>query len=173
MQVSSSLEHFTIHIFLYSVINIWSRWKTWWLFKRYSSIENFSLPCSLRTSWWSFWKSVQMVCGRPSDTSSSLTSTNWSSQSMKSAGTLRWEAARSRPLHTAFPSSTCSNCYGRVGRLFPPFTQKLAHLYDTLHRAYSKVTEVMHTGKRLLGTYFRVAFFGQVSSVLLGEYFEY
>ena len=41
--------------------------------------------------------------------------------------------------------------------------QKLAHLYDTLHRAYSKVTEVMHTGKRLLGTYFRVAFFGQVS----------
>lgn len=40
--------------------------------------------------------------------------------------------------------------------------QKLAHLYDTLHRAYSKVTEVMHTGKRLLGTFFRVAFFGQV-----------
>uniref|UniRef100_A0A8C4I6X9 Dedicator of cytokinesis 9 n=1 Tax=Dicentrarchus labrax TaxID=13489 RepID=A0A8C4I6X9_DICLA len=39
--------------------------------------------------------------------------------------------------------------------------EKLAHLYDTLHRAYSKVTEVMHTGKRLLGTYFRVAFFGQ------------
>lgn len=47
--------------------------------------------------------------------------------------------------------------------------QKLAHLYDTLHRAYSKVTEVMHTGKRLLGTYFRVAFFGQVSSVPLEE----
>lgn len=45
--------------------------------------------------------------------------------------------------------------------------QKLAHLYDTLHRAYSKVTEVMHTGKRLLGTYFRVAFFGQVSSALV------
>ncbi|KAM9486349.1 dedicator of cytokinesis protein 9 isoform 2-T2 [Clarias gariepinus] len=39
--------------------------------------------------------------------------------------------------------------------------EKLAHLYETLHRAYSKVTEVMHTGKRLLGTYFRVAFFGQ------------
>uniref|UniRef100_A0A8D0CW74 Dedicator of cytokinesis 9 n=1 Tax=Sander lucioperca TaxID=283035 RepID=A0A8D0CW74_SANLU len=39
--------------------------------------------------------------------------------------------------------------------------EKLAHLYDTLHRAYSKVTEVMHSGKRLLGTYFRVAFFGQ------------
>uniref|UniRef100_A0A672RFB0 Dedicator of cytokinesis 9 n=1 Tax=Sinocyclocheilus grahami TaxID=75366 RepID=A0A672RFB0_SINGR len=39
--------------------------------------------------------------------------------------------------------------------------ERLAHLYGTLHRAYSKVTEVMHTGKRLLGTYFRVAFFGQ------------
>ncbi|XP_030641604.1 dedicator of cytokinesis protein 9 [Chanos chanos] len=41
--------------------------------------------------------------------------------------------------------------------------EKLAHLYETLHRAYSKVTEVMHTGKRLLGTYFRVAFFGQAA----------
>ncbi|XP_020568674.1 dedicator of cytokinesis protein 9 isoform X7 [Oryzias latipes] len=41
--------------------------------------------------------------------------------------------------------------------------EKLARLYDTLHRAYSKVTEVMHTGKRLLGTYFRVAFFGQAA----------
>uniref|UniRef100_A0A3Q4M4S1 Dedicator of cytokinesis 9 n=1 Tax=Neolamprologus brichardi TaxID=32507 RepID=A0A3Q4M4S1_NEOBR len=40
--------------------------------------------------------------------------------------------------------------------------EKLAHLYDTLHRAYTKVMEVMHSGKRLLGTYFRVAFFGQV-----------
>uniref|UniRef100_A0A3P9AT17 Dedicator of cytokinesis 9b n=1 Tax=Maylandia zebra TaxID=106582 RepID=A0A3P9AT17_9CICH len=39
--------------------------------------------------------------------------------------------------------------------------EKLAHLYDTLHRAYTKVMEVMHSGKRLLGTYFRVAFFGQ------------
>nr|XP_057907975.1 dedicator of cytokinesis protein 9-like [Doryrhamphus excisus] len=39
--------------------------------------------------------------------------------------------------------------------------EKLTHLYDTLHRAYTKVLEVMHSGKRLLGTYFRVAFFGQ------------
>ncbi|XP_028427778.1 dedicator of cytokinesis protein 9 isoform X7 [Perca flavescens] len=39
--------------------------------------------------------------------------------------------------------------------------EKLTHLYDTLHRAYTKVMEVMHSGKRLLGTYFRVAFFGQ------------
>ena len=40
--------------------------------------------------------------------------------------------------------------------------QKLTHLYDTLHRAYTKVMEVMHSGRRMLGTYFRVAFFGQV-----------
>ncbi|XP_016894015.1 dedicator of cytokinesis protein 9-like isoform X3 [Cynoglossus semilaevis] len=39
--------------------------------------------------------------------------------------------------------------------------EKLSHLYDTLHRAYTKVIEVMHSGKRLLGTHFRVAFFGQ------------
>nr|XP_020441761.1 LOW QUALITY PROTEIN: dedicator of cytokinesis protein 9-like [Monopterus albus] len=39
--------------------------------------------------------------------------------------------------------------------------EKLTHLYGTLHRAYTKVMEVMHTGKRLLGTYFKVAFFGQ------------
>ncbi|XP_076872027.1 LOW QUALITY PROTEIN: dedicator of cytokinesis protein 9 [Brachyhypopomus gauderio] len=39
--------------------------------------------------------------------------------------------------------------------------EKLAHLYDRLHRAYTKVIEVMHSGKRLLGTFFRVAFFGQ------------
>ncbi|XP_069887861.1 dedicator of cytokinesis protein 9-like [Dipodomys merriami] len=41
--------------------------------------------------------------------------------------------------------------------------ERLSHLYDTLHRAYSKVTEVMHSGRRLLGTYFRVAFFGQAA----------
>ncbi|KAG7254783.1 hypothetical protein CRUP_028085 [Coryphaenoides rupestris] len=33
--------------------------------------------------------------------------------------------------------------------------EKLTHLYDTLHRAYTKVMEVMHSGKRMLGTYFR------------------
>ncbi|XP_030010516.1 dedicator of cytokinesis protein 9 isoform X8 [Sphaeramia orbicularis] len=44
--------------------------------------------------------------------------------------------------------------------------EKLTHLYDTLHRAYTKVMEVMHTGKRLLGTYFRVAFFGQAAGFL-------
>ncbi|XP_059826473.1 dedicator of cytokinesis protein 9 isoform X2 [Hypanus sabinus] len=39
--------------------------------------------------------------------------------------------------------------------------EKLAHLYETLHQAYKKIAEVMQTGKRLLGTYFRVGFFGQ------------
>lgn len=42
--------------------------------------------------------------------------------------------------------------------------QKLSRLYDTLHRAYNKIMEVTHTGRRLLGTYFRVAFYGQVTS---------
>ncbi|XP_029462556.1 dedicator of cytokinesis protein 11 isoform X7 [Rhinatrema bivittatum] len=39
--------------------------------------------------------------------------------------------------------------------------EKLTQLYRTLHGAYTKILEVMHTGKRLLGTFFRVAFYGQ------------
>ncbi|TRY94835.1 hypothetical protein DNTS_029910, partial [Danionella cerebrum] len=39
--------------------------------------------------------------------------------------------------------------------------EKLRRLYDTLQRAYAKVLEVMQSGRRLLGTYFRVAFYGQ------------
>ncbi|XP_019724229.1 dedicator of cytokinesis protein 11 isoform X2 [Hippocampus comes] len=39
--------------------------------------------------------------------------------------------------------------------------EKLSRLYNTLHRAYNKVMEVIQTGRRLLGTYFRVAFYGQ------------
>ncbi|KAJ8337721.1 hypothetical protein SKAU_G00366870 [Synaphobranchus kaupii] len=39
--------------------------------------------------------------------------------------------------------------------------EKLSRLYDTLHRAYTKVLEVIRSGRRLLGTYFRVAFYGQ------------
>ncbi|TTI92372.1 Dedicator of cytokinesis protein 9 [Bagarius yarrelli] len=48
-----------------------------------------------------------------------------------------------------------------VGMQDVHFNEKLAHLYDRLHRSYTKVIEVMHSGKRLLGTFFRVAFFGQ------------
>ncbi|XP_073399582.1 dedicator of cytokinesis protein 11 isoform X2 [Dendrobates tinctorius] len=39
--------------------------------------------------------------------------------------------------------------------------EKLTQLYRTLHNAYTKILEVMQSGKRLLGTYFRVAFYGQ------------
>uniref|UniRef100_A0A8C1I5Y8 Dedicator of cytokinesis 11 n=1 Tax=Cyprinus carpio TaxID=7962 RepID=A0A8C1I5Y8_CYPCA len=39
--------------------------------------------------------------------------------------------------------------------------EKLRRLYDTLQRAYAKILEVMQSGRRLLGTYFRVAFYGQ------------
>jgi len=39
--------------------------------------------------------------------------------------------------------------------------QKLASSYEILSRAYNKVVDVMHSGKRLLGKYFRVAFYGQ------------
>lgn len=44
--------------------------------------------------------------------------------------------------------------------------QKLTQLYRTLHGAYAKILEVMHTRKRLLGTFFRVAFYGQVSTYI-------
>ncbi|XP_034532967.1 dedicator of cytokinesis protein 11 isoform X3 [Notolabrus celidotus] len=39
--------------------------------------------------------------------------------------------------------------------------EKLSRLYETLHRAYNKIMEVTQSGRRLLGTYFRVAFYGQ------------
>uniref|UniRef100_A0A8C6W0M9 Dedicator of cytokinesis 11 n=1 Tax=Nothobranchius furzeri TaxID=105023 RepID=A0A8C6W0M9_NOTFU len=39
--------------------------------------------------------------------------------------------------------------------------EKLSRLYDTLHRAYIKIMEVIQSGRRLLGTYFRVGFYGQ------------
>ncbi|KAL3847595.1 hypothetical protein ACJMK2_018498 [Sinanodonta woodiana] len=39
--------------------------------------------------------------------------------------------------------------------------EKLSQCYETLAQSYSKVIEVMQSGKRLLGKYFRVAFFGQ------------
>ncbi|OWJ99737.1 DOCK11, partial [Cervus elaphus hippelaphus] len=39
--------------------------------------------------------------------------------------------------------------------------KKLTQVYRTLHGAYTKILEVMHTKKRLLGTFFRVAFYGQ------------
>jgi len=38
--------------------------------------------------------------------------------------------------------------------------QKIAAAYEILHRAYAKIVDVMLSGKRMLGKYFRVAFFG-------------
>ena len=57
---------------------------------------------------------------------------------------------------------------GELYRLIIPMHERkhsyeaLAQCYQTLAQACSKVVEVMHTGKRLLGRYYRVAFFGQV-----------
>lgn len=45
-------------------------------------------------------------------------------------------------------------------------SQRLSNAYESLAKAYKKVVEVMGTGKRLLGKYFRVAFFGQVTGPL-------
>ena len=41
--------------------------------------------------------------------------------------------------------------------------QKLALAYGKLSAAYETVMNVQNSGRRLLGEYFRVAFFGQVS----------
>ena len=43
------------------------------------------------------------------------------------------------------------------------FYQALSVAYNNLSQAYSKVVQAMASRKRLLGTYFRVAFFGEVS----------
>ncbi|XP_074657465.1 dedicator of cytokinesis protein 9-like [Tubulanus polymorphus] len=51
--------------------------------------------------------------------------------------------------------------------------QKLADTYLNLHRNYSKVVEVMQTGRRLLGKYFRVAFFGQLFEEENGRQYIY
>ncbi|XP_044183263.1 dedicator of cytokinesis protein 9-like [Acropora millepora] len=40
--------------------------------------------------------------------------------------------------------------------------RRLSNAYESLAQAYKKVVEVMGSGRRLLGKYFRVAFFGQV-----------
>ena len=45
---------------------------------------------------------------------------------------------------------------------FSPFPQHMTEMYGKLHSAFRKVVDIMATGKRYLGTYFRVAFFGKV-----------
>ena len=44
-----------------------------------------------------------------------------------------------------------------------PSPQHMTEMYGKLHTAFRKVVDIMATGKRYLGTYFRVAFFGKVS----------
>ncbi|ESP01696.1 hypothetical protein LOTGIDRAFT_172449 [Lottia gigantea] len=57
---------------------------------------------------------------------------------------------------------------GEVYKLIIPIYEKkrdfnkLTKSYQTLSEAYTQVIQVMESGKRLLGSYFRVAFFGQV-----------
>lgn len=45
--------------------------------------------------------------------------------------------------------------------------QKLSDLYYDIHRSYLKVAEVVNSEKRLFGRYYRVAFYGQVSFLLI------
>ncbi|KAK3914024.1 Dedicator of cytokinesis protein 9 [Frankliniella fusca] len=58
-------------------------------------------------------------------------------------------------------------CLSEVYRLIVPMHEKkrnfaaLAQCYQNLSKAYLKVTEVMRSGKRLLGRFFRVTFYGQ------------
>ena len=58
-----------------------------------------------------------------------------------------------------------------VFKLLQPFYEKnrdfkhMMEMYGKLHEAFRKVVDIMTTGKRYLGTYFRVAFFGKVGMV--------
>lgn len=60
-------------------------------------------------------------------------------------------------------------CLGHLYRLIIPIFENrrdytsLSRAYEHLAQAYTKVTEVNRTGKRMLGRYYRVVFFGQVS----------
>ena len=49
--------------------------------------------------------------------------------------------------------------------------QLLAEAYGTLKDSYEKVVGVMETGRRMLGRYYRVAFYGRVKFFLLNIFF--
>lgn len=63
-------------------------------------------------------------------------------------------------------------CLGELYRLIVPAYEErrdyvaLAAVYEHLTQAYTKVTEVNRSGKRLLGRFYRVIFFGQVSETI-------
>ncbi len=54
-------------------------------------------------------------------------------------------------------------------KLLQPFYEKnrdfkhTMEMYGKLHEAFRKVVDIMATGRRYLGTYFRVIFYGKVS----------
>lgn len=60
-------------------------------------------------------------------------------------------------------------CLGELYRLIIPIYEQrrdypaLSHTYEHLAQAYNKVTEVNRSGKRMLGRFYRVIFYGQVS----------
>ena len=62
-----------------------------------------------------------------------------------------------------------------VYKLLQPFYEKtrdfekMKEMYGKLHVAFKRVVEIMATGKRYLGTYFRIAFFGKVNSNIHNE----
>ena len=66
-------------------------------------------------------------------------------------------------------------CLGELYRLILPILEHrrdypaLSHSYEHLAQAYNKVTEVNRSGKRMLGRFYRVIFYGQVSD----SYFLY
>lgn len=63
-------------------------------------------------------------------------------------------------------------CLGELYRLIIPILEnrrdyiRLSQAYEHLAQAYNKVLEVNRSGKRLLGRFYRVVFFGQVSVIL-------
>ena len=50
--------------------------------------------------------------------------------------------------------------------LFTTPPQHQMEMYGKLHTAFRKVVDVMTTGRRYLGTYFRIAFFGKVGALV-------
>lgn len=60
-------------------------------------------------------------------------------------------------------------CLGELYRLIIPILENkrdyisLTQAYEHLAQSYSKVTEVNRTGKRMLGRFYRIVFFGQVN----------
>ena len=53
------------------------------------------------------------------------------------------------------------------------FPQSMMEMFGKLHQAYRKVVDISETGRRYLGTYFRVAFYGKVCGGVCLCVFEY